>query len=361
MSETLLNEIRATKPVAPDALRERIHALGTQQPARAPFRSRFEWRRLVLVAPAALVVAVVAAGVIGLSSDDVGGDGKQAASSGGSDAAVTSEALKDAAPEHARLAPYNAATLGTLDQAEAAPAVGAPATGATTIAPSPGQLQRYQAELRLRVDDVEALSGATKRAQQIAVAHGGSVASLQYDAPAEGIGAARIVLRIPTARVQGALAQLAALGTILGQRYGIEDLQEQADSLQTQLEQTQRRIAGILTQLESATLSAENRVVLQSRLSASRQKLTGLREGLRSTNAEARTATVYLTLTTEEIQPAAVSGSRLDDIKDVLAWEGIALLYAVVVAGPFVLLGLLVWLALRLRRRQVETRLLEQN
>ena len=56
-----------------------------------------------------------------------------------------------------------------------------------------------------------------------------------------------------------------------------------------------------------------------------------------------------------------MSSSPLDDIKDVLAWEAIALLYVVVVAGPFVLLGILIWLALRLRRRQVETRLLEQN
>jgi capsule polysaccharide export protein KpsE/RkpR len=242
-----------------------------------------------------------------------------------------------------------------------APGAAAGSTG-SAIAPTPGQLQRYQAELRLRVDDVEALSGATKRAQQIAVAHGGSVASLQYDAPAEGVGAAQITLRIPTARVQSALTQLAALGTILGQRYGIEDLQQQADSLQTQIEQTQRRIAAILTQLESATLSAENRVVLQSRLSASRQKLTGLRESLRGTNADARTATVYLTLTTEEIEPGAVGGgSRLDDIKDVLAWEGVALLYFLVVAGPFILLGLLIWLALRLARRRQETRLLAQN
>ena len=157
------------------------------------------------------------------------------------------------------------------------------------------------------------------------------------------------------------MSQLSQLGTILGQRYGIEDLQVQADSLQTQIEQTQRRIAQILTQLESSTLSNENRVVLQSRLNASRQKLTGLREAMRATNAEARTATIYLTLTTEEIQPEAVGGSRIDDIKDVLAWEGIALLYVLVVAGPFILLGILVWLALRVRRRQVETRLLEQN
>ena len=225
----------------------------------------------------------------------------------------------------------------------------------------PGQLQRFEAELRLRVDDVEALSTATKRAQQIALRHDGSVASLQYDAPAEGVGGAQITLRVPTAQVQSAMAQLSQLGTIVGQRYGIEDLQVQADSLQTQIEQTQRRIAQILTQLESSTLSDENRVVLQSRLNASRQKLTGLREAMRATNAEARTATIYLTLTTEEIQPGAVGGSRIDDIKDVLAWEGIALLYVVVVAGPFVLLGILIWLALRVRRRQVETRLLEQN
>jgi len=131
--------------------------------------------------------------------------------------------------------------------------------------------------------------------------------------------------------------------------------------LQAQIEQAQRQIAQIQAQLRSSTLSDESRVVLQGRLANARQKLAGLREGLRGTNTEARTATVYLSLTTEEIEPAAVGGSRLDDIKDVLAWEGIALLYFLVVAGPFLLLSLLVWLALRLRRRQLETRLLEQN
>ncbi len=363
MSETLLNEIRATRPAAPAALRERVRAIAVDVPAPEPFLDRLRftwgWRRLVLVAPAALVVALVSAGVIGLSRDNVG-DGNEAASSRAGDAAVTSEAFGTALPG-APLADTASALKTAPVQREAAPAVGAPSASATTVAPAPGQLQRYQAELRLRVDDVEALSAATKRAQQIAVAHGGSVASLQYDAPSEGIGAAQIVLRIPTTRVQGALAQLTALGTILGQRYGIEDLQQQADSLQTQLEATQRQIAQILAQLGSPTLSDENRAVLQSRLVSARQKRASLREGIRTTNAEARTATVYLTLTTEEIEPAAVGGSRLDDVKDVLAWEGIALLYFVVVAGPFILLGLIVWLALRYSRRRQETRLLEQH
>ena len=44
-----------------------------------------------------------------------------------------------------------------------------------------------------------------------------------------------------------------------------------------------------------------------------------------------------------------------------LAWEAVAALYVLVVVGPFAIVGFLVWLVLRLRRRRVETRLLEQN
>ena len=362
MSETLLNEIRAAKPEAPSELRERVRALSAQEPARQSFLSRLEWprlewRRLVLVAPAALVVAVIAGGVIGLTRDDVVGS----RSDGGGDAAVSSPSLG---------ATEEAAGANTVETFEAAPAdrdalkslTAPPVADSAVVPPVTGQLQRYEAELRLRVDDVEALSDATKRAQRIALQHGGSVASLQYDAPSEGVGAAQVTLRVPTARVQGAMAQLSQLGTILGQRYGIDDLQVQADSLPAQIAATQRQIAGIQAQLRSTTLSDADRAVLQGRLANAREKLKGLREGLKGTKTEARTATIYLTLTTEEIQPGAVGGgSRLDDIKDVLAWEGIALLYVLVVAGPFVILGILVWLAMRLRRRQVETRLLEQN
>lgn len=340
MSETLQNQIRSTRPAAPESLRERVRTLAAQAPAREPFLTRFQWRSLLVVAPATLVVALFAAGVIGLTRDGVSGD--QTASSGSASGVAT---LESAAPERTKLAP--AGPAGAADSA--------------LVPPVAGQLQRYEAELRLRVDDVEALSSATKRAQRIALQHGGAVASLQYDAPAEGVGAAQITLRIPTARVRSAMAQLSQLGTILGQRYGIEDLQVQAGALQGQIEATQRRIAQLVARLGSATLPAEERVVLRSRLANARQTLAVLREGLRGTNAEARTATIYLTLTTEEIQPAAATGSRLDDVKDVLVWEGIGLLYALVIAGPFLLLGLLIWLALRLRRRQVEARLLEQS
>ena len=130
---------------------------------------------------------------------------------------------------------------------------------------------------------------------------------------------------------------------------------------ESQIEATQRQIAQLVSRLESTTLSDADRAVLRSRLANARAKLTGLRESLRGTKAEARTATIYLTLTTEEIQATPVGGGRLDGIRDVLAWEAVAALYVLVVVGPFAIVGFLVWLVLRLRRRRVETRLLEQN
>ena len=351
MSEQLLHELRAAKPAAPTALRERVRALSAaeQEQAREPFLARLRftwgWRRLVLVAPAAVAVALVAAGVIGLTRGDVAGRDDEVAALGG---------------EAARTAPTESFDAATPESQTLVP--GVTKSAGEAVPPAPGQLQRYEAELRLRVEDVDALSTATKRAQRIALAHGGSIASLQYDAPAEGIGGAQITLRIPTAKVQSALAELSSLGTIVGQRYGIDDLQQQADSLQHEIEATQRRIAGILAQLESPNLSNADRAVLQSRLSSARAELARLRQGLSGTRAEARTATVYLTLTTEEIEPGAVGGGGgLDGVGDVLAWEAIALLYAAVIVGPFLVVGLLVWLVLRLLRRRETARLLEQN
>ena len=116
MSEPLLHEIRATKPAAPAALRERVRALAAQEPAREPFLARCEWRRLVLVAPATLAVALVAGTVIGLTRDDVGVGGRdQAVSSGATE--LQADAATEAAPP----------VSGALPQSgKAAPSIGAP-------------------------------------------------------------------------------------------------------------------------------------------------------------------------------------------------------------------------------------------
>jgi hypothetical protein len=349
ISESTLKELRVAKPAAPDELRERVRAIAATTPERQPFWARLQsplqWRRLVLVAPVTLVVAVAAAGVIGLTRGD--GTKLNERSAAGQSGTTTTQ-LESLNPQRSQ---DSAKTFG-------GPAT-APPTGTTVVAPSPGRLQRYEAELRLRVNDVESLSGATKRAQQIATSLGGHVASLSNDAPAEGIGAAQITLRVPTSRIQSAVAQLSELGTILRQRYGIEDLQPQADSLQAQIEDNQRLIARLRKQLENTSLGDEERAVLQSRLTEARRTLADLQQTLKSTRAEGQLGTVYLTLTTERIQAAAKDDNgTLTAVGDILRWEGMALLFALVVAGPFLLLAFLIWYSLRFRGRREEARLL---
>ncbi|MCP9485654.1 MAG: DUF4349 domain-containing protein [Gaiellaceae bacterium MAG52_C11] len=350
MSEQLLNEIREAKPVASPELRERVALIAVEAPAREPLLARFQPRRLLLVAPVAVVLVLLAAGAIANLPRGGTGDEEQAA--------VTAESSADQSVRSAPGSTTVPSESSTRESLSPAPILGAP-SGA--IAPSPGRLQRFQAEMRLRVADVEELSAATKSAMRIAQSLRGYVVSVQYDAPAEGVGGAQIVLRVPTARVQTALTQLSALGTILGQRIGIEDLQQPADDLTAQIETTQREIARLRARLESTTLADEERAVLQARLADARRQLTDLRTALSGTRAEARHATIQVGLTTERIEPAPVQDGRLDGLKEILAWEGTALLYVLVIAGPFVLLGVLIWLGLRFRRRQAETRLLEQN
>ncbi|MBA2331928.1 MAG: DUF4349 domain-containing protein [Actinobacteria bacterium] len=350
MSEPLLDQIRQAKPVAPTPLHERVALIAAQKPVREPFLDRFQPRRVLLVAPVAVVAVLLAAGVLANLPSSGAGDEDAAPLSAPAATTVDSSSGSRGAPEASK----------ERSLIQPTQTLGAP-TGTDALAPSPGRLQRFQAEMRLRVADVEELSAATKSAMRIAQSLRGYVVSVQYDAPAQGVGGAQIVLRVPTARVQTALTQLSALGMILGQRIGIEDLQQPADDLAAQIEDTQRELAQLRRRLESTTLADEERAVLQARLADARRRLTDLRTALTGTRAEASLATISLGLTTERIEPAAVEDGRLDDLKEILAWEGAALLYVLVIAGPFVLLGILIWLGLRFRRRQSETRLLEQN
>ena len=337
-SESLLREIRESRPIAPETLRERVRLVAVSEPARESLFDRLRTRRTALVAlPATLVVALLAAGVIGStrpSSRDV------AVSSDGGGAAA-----EDAA---------------TLESRAAAP----PAAGSSdAISPDPGRLQRIDAELSLRVEGVEQLSGATQDAMRIVRGLGGHVGSVSYDATPGGAGFAQLTLRVPAARVQNAVVQLSALGTILGQRFGVQDLQETVDDLSSQIAETEQRIAQLRAQLDNPRLGDDERATLRIQLDEARRQLAELRRLRAGTTAEGRFATIQLHLTTEDVlaTPGGEENGALDRVVDILRWEGLALLYIAVVVGPFLLLALLVWLALRHRRRRTETRLLAEN
>ena len=294
--------------------------------------------------------------MIGLSRDDAG-DEASAVRRQPTPAATSSIARRASRPHGS----------GDRRRRRQRPAAGSDAAADGGIVPiATDSCSATRPSCSLRVDDVEALSTATKRAQQIARSHGGSVASLAVRrARREGVGAAQITLPRPDgAASQSTMAQLSQLGTIVGQRYGIDDLQQQADSLQSQIEATQRQIAqtGLAGSRARRSRMRERAVLQCAALERPHEAGEPSRRAARHERARRARRRSTSRLTTEEIQ--AIAGRRRPPrqaSRTCSPGRRSRALYALVVVGPFVLVGLLVWLVLRLLRRRETARLLEQN
>ena len=323
-SDRIVKELRASRPVASAALRERVAALG---PEPTPRRS-FHWpsRRLVFgLAAAALVVSFVAAGL-------TRGPSKPRAE--GFHPSLTKDASAGAQGRvYGRAVDSLPARLPVLGPA-------------TVPAANAARLQRYQATLRLRVKDVDALSSATRRAMTLARSLGGYVGEVQYSTQAGKRGGARVVLRVPVGSVQAALTTLTGLGTILQQQTGILDVTRRAD-------RESRQIAKLEKQLETA--SPQEAPAIRAHLRTLQAKHRGL---LRS----ASLARIVLTLATPTKEAATPSRLHrtLDDAGGVLLRELQFLLYGLVVAGPLLLIGAAGLATARAARKRSDRRLLER-
>jgi hypothetical protein len=354
-SADIVRELRATRPVAPEALRARVELTAATPTVQRPSTGGLLWRRrLLLAVPAAAALALASAGAIGLVQSDTPR----------STAAVEDAQLRSSAP--AQVGPTAAggdgSAGGSVESAQKAGALPAPgAAAATTPGPTTGRAQRVTASLTIQVRDNDALSKATQRALDTARSLEGFVVSVSYATSEQGN--ASLTLRIPTGRVQEAITRLSGLGTILAQQVQIDDLQESIDALTKRITTLRERIARISAQLTDTGLDEETRATLEARRRAARDELAALTANRAAQNAEARLATIQLQLVTEE-SGSVVPGtpSRIDRAIDravaVLAWEGIGVLFALVVAGPFVLLAGLLLGIQRIARRRENERLL---
>jgi hypothetical protein len=320
--DRIKKELRASRPVPSGALRERVAALGPEPAPRRSFHRPS--RRLVLgLAMAALLASLVAAGLTrGPSKPRAEGSHPSLTNRGSSAGAQRVPSVQELRAGKDSLPVFGPATVP---------------------AASPARLQRYQATLRLRVKNVDALSNATRRAMTLARSLGGYVGEVQYSTHAGKRGGARVVLRVPVGSVQAALTTLTGLGTILQQQTGILDVTRRAD-------RESRQIAKLKKQLETG--SPQEAPAIRAHLRTLQAKHLRL---LRSANL----ARIVLTLTTQ--QAAAAPGRlhrTLDDAGGVLLRELQFLLYALVVAGPLLLLGAAGVGAARAARRRSDNRLL---
>jgi hypothetical protein len=318
-------ELRSARPVASPALRERVRAV-TAKPSPERRRFAFPFKRAVLVAaPAALALAVGGALVHGL----VNSGSRPRVIAGAS-------AVTKAAP-------------GVLGARSAPAHLGA-------IPSSGGRLQQYAASLSVQVKDLAALSDATKHAMRVARLLGGYVASVEYSAPHDGRGGASIVVRVPIDRVQDAVDEYSALGTILAQHVSIVDVTKVVEEQAREI----ARLRADIARLEAGGVTPAER----PQLDADKARLDYLIKRKAATVRRAQLARVSLELTTKPKQSAAPAGRfdrTLSDAGGVLLREAEILAYALIVAGPLLLIGAVGILAARSQRRRLERRLLEPS
>ena len=345
----ILDELRSTRPRAGDALRLQVQTVTAGVPTAAPslldrVRGR---RRLILLVPAAAALAMVSAIAIGVSQP-----------------ASVREAGTSVRADQIFGAPEQPGNSATADAARERLKTQAGTPGVPAVGPTVGRPQRYSAELQLEVPDADGLSEATQDALTIVRSLGGYAVSTSF-ATSEQTGAASLVFRVPTAKVQDALVRLSALGTIVGQQVQIDDLGDQVSSLGQREAGLREQIARLTARLESQELAAEVRATLLARRASAQRELADVRAEAAAVNREASLATISLSLRTEDAAAIPATPSRLDRALDrtvdILAWEGIALLYFAVVAGPFLLLGAAAWAARRTQRRREDERLLSTS
>ena len=369
--DEIVSALRANRPSAPEPLRERVRAgaAPARRPARRP-ASRFagiSWRRGALVlAPVCVFLGLGFAVVGGLVSavSDGGDTTEQAgdAATGGSrgdlrDGGATDQATRfENAPRRSPLGPL--ALQGTGAHAGAA-------DRAASLPVSRARLQDYRASMRIRVRDVERLSGATTAAIRTTRRLGGYVVAVDYDTPGGRRGGAFLQVRVPIGRVQEAIARFSGLGTILAQDIRIRDVQGRVDEFAKRIARMRRQLAEVNAELRAPGLGQDERRRLELRRDGLERRLRALSRGRSGTIRQARLATLTLALTTpkgeqeEKPAPPGRIERALDDAGGILVKELAWTLYVLIVAAPFVLLLLLALAGGRYATRRADQRLLE--
>src|SRR6266545_1068277 len=350
--QELVRDLRALPTAAPEQLRERVRALGEPAQLTRPW-DRFRgvsWRRSLLVLAPVCVLGLVSAAVIhGVVNS---GPRREAV------ATVHGEAAQGATDSGSRtLAKPEAQVFGPLTD---------PTFTSPLPTPAPGRYQDYEAWMRVRVKDLDALSEHTNEAMRIVRSYGGYVASVEESSAAGQPGQADLVLRVPVARVEDVLVRLTRLGTVVERHMAIRDLEQVVQQQRARILRLKVFIARATETLKES-LPADVRLRLQLQLEEARRNLSRTTSANKATLREASLSRISLTLTTQK----AVGGTKKGgtgrigraarDAASFLAAAGAILLFLLIVLSPLIVLALVTVWGTRAYRRREERRLLAQT
>jgi Domain of unknown function (DUF4349) len=345
----LVRELRADVP-APEALRERVLTLEPNSP-RGPLRRR----RVLVVAVALVALGLIGSAVVlngGAPSDDDAPTAAPVEKGGAEDAKATPSPTTPAVDvelESQGDSPSRTTLAGT--------------SGDPALVPR-GRAVDVDLWMELRLGDADELSAAAREAMKITRELGGWVAGSDVDTKGRE-GTAELELRVPVARVEDAVLELADLGTVTGQRVETEDLQAGIDARTRRIERLERSIRVLELRLESGTLDPEEELRVRLELERRSNEAADLRRANLGDRREAATSELTLLLHTrkaEALQDEDGGGAAgaAGDALELLGKAGAVALYLAIVLSPILALLALLWLARRTRSRRVEARLLDR-
>ena len=369
----LVRELRAEAPPVPPTLLERVREIGQQPPRRKLALPRL---RPAYVVAAFLVSLVAFAGLLSMFRGGTTGDDSPANGATAAPATVTLPEVMAIPPRPAPAfersgedAPAwvqkdsGVALSGDVTEEEAAARA---ATGASQVPElSSGRATDVKLWMEVRLADAEELSDAANDSMTITRELGGWVAASEIDTQGNE-GSAELALRVPVTRVEDAIVRLGELGTVTGQQVETVDLQAAIDRREIRIERLERAIRALELRLETEDLTPAQEIDLRLTLEYRRNQLSDLRRETRSDRREAATSELTLVLHTKEA-PAANkddeggAAGAADDALRFLGDAGAIALFLLIVLSPVVLLGVLLWIALRSRTRRIETRILERQ
>ena len=346
----LVRDVRSeATTMAPD-FRARLDDRVTGGFAKAPRRARPGRRALV---PALGVAGCVLAALVAVVLSAGGGGANDSASSGtGRAAAPAQTESSDSAKSSGG---SGGGTSGSSSSSSSTPQLAAPAPGPA----APAQQRRVERSTRLELTttDVQAASDGVVRATQ---ATGGFVQSSQV-ATGDGRSTASFVLRVPTSRLDDALARLSKLGHVRTLQQSADDITNVYNGTSTRLAEARAERRGLLRALSKAT-TAQEISSLRARIADNRHTLQRDQREFDAVRNRANYATIGVEVTGVARKHAAVPsggswtpGDAAHDAVRVLEVSAGVALIALAVLVPLTLVGAaggFAAVALRRRRRE---------
>ena len=355
----LVRDVRADAPAMAPDFRARLDRRVERGFERALPRRRFASLRPMIPAlgAAGCVLAAVVAVVV-LSAGGGSNGSASSSSSGGAAAPLATQEQSADAAKSSGSAGSGSAGSGSASSGKSSSA--APAAPAVPPSGSTSARQRRverSTRLELTTTDVQAASDGVVRATQAA---GGFVQSSQI-ATGDGHSTASFVLRVPTSRLDDALARLSRLGHVKSLQQSANDITNAYNGASARLAEARAERSGLLRALSKAT-TAQEISSLRARIADNRRALQRYARELAAVRNRADYATVGVEVTGVARKHAATPGggswtpgdAAHDAVRVLEVSAGVALI-ALAVLVPLGLLGAaggFAAVAVRRRRRE---------